>query len=83
MAVQIEDVDVLSEGEFIELMRGMPRGEAGSGTLQAMHQGIPVPPHVAYAALNVEARMRATTPKARKIADAGCKRIKRAFPEVG
>lgn len=81
MAIQVRGVDVLSQGEFVELMRAMPEGEGGSGVLQAMFFGENVHPVQAHSALNVEARMLAEGETAQAIIERGVGRLERGFPE--
>ncbi|MGH3452444.1 MAG: hypothetical protein ACRDQW_17440 [Haloechinothrix sp.] len=81
MAIQVRGVDVLSQGEFVELMRAMPEGEGGSGVLQAMFFGEDVPPVEAHAALNIEARLLAEGENAKAIIERAVGRLRRAFPE--
>jgi hypothetical protein len=82
--LNVEGVDVLTQGEFVTLMKAMPEGEAGSGTLQAWWMGAEFMPSAIYAALNTEARVALAlaggNPPAEEILERGLARIRQGFP---
>ena len=82
MGLTVANKQILSQGEFIRLTRGLTEGSGNSGVLQAWWAGEPVPPVTVHAALNVGARMMARDDETEALVDLAVARIERAVPEL-
>jgi hypothetical protein len=83
MSLDVRGQSILSQGEYVQLVNGLPDTAAGSGVLQEWWSGEPIDPVALHAALNVEARLAAQTPEASSVIDRALARLERAFPDEG
>ena len=81
MTLDVQGHPILSQGEFVRLMKAFPEGYVGSGVLQAWWAGAEVNPHTLHSALNVGARLAIIDESVEPLIDIACERIEGAFPE--
>jgi hypothetical protein len=81
VALQVQNRDIMSQGEFAELCRHLDAADS-SPTLSAWFDGMNVTPVQLKAAFDVDARLAAVDDRAHQILDLGTSRLVAAFPQL-
>jgi hypothetical protein len=81
MALQVRGRDILTHGEFHELVQGLEREGPTEGVLQAWFLGEDVDPARLHETLDIEARLNAKTPTAERVIERALTRLEDLYPE--
>jgi hypothetical protein len=79
MALQVRGNDILSHGEFAQLVRGLDDA-APTAMLAAWFAGEEIEPSELHQALDIDCRIATRTPRARALIDAALRRLEQFHP---
>lgn len=83
VSLDVEGQSIMSQGEFVSMVRGLDPDGRGSGALAAWFAGETLTPEQLLVALEVEARLAVLDPSVHDVIDVAVARLRRAFPQLG
>lgn len=83
MAIEVDGVPILSQGEFVALTKSLPEDYTGSGVLQGLWAGESFHPATVFAAFTVGLRLTVETDDGEDIVERVLQRLRDGFPDAG